>query len=271
MNYVKHTGCKINIGLNIVEKRSDGYHNLQTIFYPIPLKDELELTESNEDGLEICGIEIAGDVHDNLILRTVRLLRAEGHQIPPVHFRLQKNIPSGAGLGGGSSDAACTMKMLNEAFLLGLTPTQMETLIAPLGADCPFFIREKPVYAEGIGNLFTPIDLDLQGSWLVLVKPADFVSTKEAYSMVKPQFPHIPLLKAIYAPKSEWEEQIQNDFEKSVFPQHPTIRNIKEQLYQSGAWYAAMSGSGSSVFGLFRNPTHLRETFAGHFYFECQL
>ncbi len=271
MNNIRQACCKINLGLNIVEKRPDGYHNLQTIFYPIPLTDEMELKEAETDDISIHGMEIAGAPQDNLIMKAVRLLRTEGHDIPPVHFHLQKNIPSGAGLGGGSSDAACAMKILNEKYQLGLSAERMEKTIAPLGADCPFFIQEKPVYAEGIGNIFTPIDLNLKGTYLVLVKPEDFVSTKEAYSMVQPQFPETPLTEAIRQPREQWKDLIYNDFERSVFPQHPTICQIKEKLYEAGAWYAAMSGSGSSVFGLFDKQTDLTQEFRDHFYFDCQL
>ena len=261
--------AKINLGLYVTERRPDGYHNLQTIFYPIPLRDRLEVEEAAEDRLEISGIPVAGDSKDNLVMRVVSLLRSQGYPIPPIAIRLQKNIPSGAGLGGGSSDAAHMMSMLNEMFQLGLTCGQMEDMVSTLGADCAFFIQSKPVLAEGIGNLFTPVDLSrLSGYYLVLIKPDVFVSTREAYAQVTPQQPSVPLKELIQHDITQWKGTIVNDFEQSVFPTHPVIASIKEQLYHAGAVYASMSGSGSSVFGLFHEPVDI---VTPHFLFTARL
>lgn len=265
--------AKINLGLYVTERRPDGYHNLETAFYPIPLCDELETTEAEADGLETTGIAVAGATADNLVMRAVRLLREEGFQIPPLHIRLHKNIPSGAGLGGGSSDAAFTMTMLNDMFHLGLTKEDMERRVARLGADCAFFVSHQPVFATGIGDQFAPIALSLAGKYLLLVKPDDFVSTREAYANIVPRKPQHELRTSIRRPLDEWAHLIANDFEESVFPQHPVIAAIKQQLYDCGAVYAAMSGSGSSVFGIFdQRPTEsVANSFAPHFVFTAEL
>lgn len=260
--------AKINLGLYVTERRPDGYHNLETVFYPIPLCDELEveLSECGHDTLEIQGLPTGGDhapaigvegilsPTDNLVMRVVQMLREEGRMIPPLRVRLRKEIPSGAGLGGGSSDAAAMMRVLCDMFSLGLTEEDMERRVARLGADCAFFIRSIPVFATGIGDQFTPLRLDLSGLWLVLVKPSDFVSTREAYAAIVPRRPHHNLRESILRPIEEWSQLVTNDFEDSVFPTHPAIAHIKQRFYDNGALYAAMSGSGSSVFGLFRNP-----------------
>ncbi len=261
--------AKINLGLYVTERRPDGYHNLQTIFYPIPLTDELEVVPAHSDSLDIEGIPVAGRTEDNLVMKVVSLLRNEGYRVPPVSIRLKKNIPSGAGLGGGSSDAAYMMRMLNEMFQLGMSIQEMEQKVARLGADCAFFIQSRPMFAEGIGNVFTPISLPrLKGRYLVLVKPDDFVSTKEAYAHVSPKKPNVPLMTVIGGDIDKWKKSVKNDFETSVFPTHPTIAEIKESLYASGADYAAMSGSGSSVFGIFSAPVKIETP---HFLFTTQL
>lgn len=264
--------AKINLGLNIIERRPDGYHNIETVFYPIPLCDELSVyEEGSEDSLIISGIPVAGDTNDNLVMRALRLLREE-YDIPPVRIELKKNIPSGAGLGGGSSDAAFMMKELSDQFHLMLTDEEMEKKVSRLGADCAFFIQNKPTFACGIGNEFSPINLNLEGWWIVLVKPSDFVSTREAYAQVRPGKPAFPIQSIIGQPVSTWKNQLVNDFEESVFPLHPTIANIKHTLHQLGAEYASMSGSGSSVFGLFRTePEGLEDLFHPHFYFQGKL
>lgn len=266
-----YPNCKINLGLSIVSKRSDGYHNLETIFYPIPLKDELQIEPAANDSLCLSGIHIEGDPKDNLVMQVVYLLREKGFNVPPIHIELQKNIPNGAGLGGGSSDAAFTMKTLNELFCLGLQDEQMEQMLSRLGADCAVFVRNKPVFAEGIGNIFTSIDLSLKGWYLVLVKPDDFIPTREAYSAIHPQAAQHSLLQLAGEPIKEWRGKMQNDFEKSIFPNHPRIEGIRDTLYNLGAAYASMSGSGSSVYGLFDRKPITDDVFNGHFYFECQL
>ena len=247
--------AKINLGLNIVEKRPDGYHNLETVFYPIPVEDALEVNILNESPqkfrLHQAGLEIAGEAENNLVVKAYKLLD-ERFNLPPIDIHLFKHIPSGAGLGGGSSDAAYMLKLLNEKFNLEWSDENLEEYAAKLGADCAFFIRNTPTYAEGIGNIFSPISLSLKGYQIVLVKPDIFVSTRDAFAQIKPHRQEIPLKEVIKQPIEEWKERMVNDFEESVFPQFPAIREIKEKLYEAGAIYAAMTGSGSSVFGLFR-------------------
>ena len=249
--------AKINIGLQVTERRPDGYHNLDTVFYPIPINDALEVIVAEgadyDCRLHISGITIEGDTDNNLVVRAYRLLGAD-YTLPSVDIYLHKHIPTGAGLGGGSADASFMLRLLNEMFELGITTEKLETYAARLGADCPFFITGKPVYATGIGNEFHPIDLDLSGWHIVVVKPDVFVSTKEAYSMVKPEKPAMTLDKKITLPIAQWKESISNDFEKGIFALHPELNDIKNKLYGLGATYAAMSGSGAALFGLFEAP-----------------
>ena len=247
--------AKINLGLNIIEKRPDGYHNLETVFYPVPVEDALEVNILNESTqkfrLHQAGLEIAGEAENNLVVKAYKLLD-ERFNLPPIDIHLFKHIPSGAGLGGGSSDAAYMLKLLNEKFNLKLSDKNLEEYAARLGADCAFFIRNAPTYAEGIGNIFSPISLSLKGYQIVLVKPDIFVSTRDAFAQIKSHRQEIPLKEVIKQPIEEWKERMVNDFEESVFPQFPAIKEIKEKLYEAGAIYAAMTGSGSSVFGLFK-------------------
>lgn len=249
--------AKINIGLQVTERRPDGYHNLDTVFYPIPVNDALEvIVHEGADydcRLHLSGVEIEGDTDNNLVVRAYRLLAAD-YALPPVDVYLHKHIPTGAGLGGGSADASFMLRMLNEMFALGISTEQLEAYATKLGADCPFFITSTPVYATGIGNEFHPIALDLGGLYLVVVKPDVFVSTKEAYSMVKPEKPAVTLDEKIARPIAEWRDTISNDFEKGIFALHPELEGIKSKLYELGALYAAMSGSGSALFGLFEAP-----------------
>ena len=246
--------AKINLGLNITEKRPDGYHNLETIFYPVPIEDALEINILNKGNgkfrLHQAGLEIEEEAESNLVVKAYKLLD-DRFNLPPVDIHLFKHIPSGAGLGGGSSDAAFMLKLLNDHFQLELSEEQLEVYAATLGADCAFFIKNKPTYAEGIGNLFSPIELSLSGYQIMIVKPNVFVSTREAFSNIHPHRPEYPVKEAILRPVAEWKDILINDFEASVFPQHPVIEEIKEELYHQGAIYASMSGSGSSVFGLF--------------------
>ena len=252
--------AKINLGLNITEKRPDGYHNLETVFYPIPLEDALEVCPRKEGegkySLTQSGMAIEGDADRNLVVRAYKLLD-EAYGLPPTDIYLYKRIPSGAGLGGGSADAAFMLKLLNEAHSLRLTDEQLEEYAARLGADCAFFIRNRPTYAEGIGNIFSPIELSLTGWQLLLVKPDIFVSTRDAFARIRPHHPQRNLKEIISQPVESWKGCMVNDFEESVFPQFPIIGDIKTELYRLGAVYASMSGSGSSVYGLFAPGTPL--------------
>lgn len=262
--------AKINLGLNVTEKRPDGYHNIETIFYPIPVRDALEIVPSQEFSFSQTGIPVDGPTEKNLVMRALELMRKR-FDIPPLEIHLFKAIPFGAGLGGGSADAAFMLKLLNDFCRLGLSEKELEDMASSIGADCPFFIRNKPVFASGIGNVFTPVDLSLEGYTLCLVKPDIAVSTSEAYSLVKPAFPEVGVIDIIKKPVSEWRELLVNDFEKSVFTRYPEIQRIKEELYNVGAVYAAMSGSGSSVFGLFDKKNSLKKAFPGCFVWEGDL
>lgn len=247
--------AKINLGLNINRRKPDGYHDLETVFYPIPLEDALEIVPLQAAGaqkyvLHLHGDEVAGHPEDNLVVKAYRMLDQD-FDLPPTDIHLFKHIPSGAGLGGGSADAAFMLKMLNELYAIGLTEEQLEAYAARLGADCAFFIRNKPVYAEGIGNLFTPISLSLEGYKLWVVKPDVFVSTRDAFAQVRPRPADVSPKESVRLPLAEWRHSLVNDFEESIFPRFPRIAEIKEEMYRMGAIYASMSGSGSSVYGLF--------------------
>ncbi len=245
--------AKINIGLNVVGKRPDGYHNLETVFYPVDMCDYLEITPATDDEttLHVKGIQVDSSMRDNLVYKAYMLLKQD-FNIAAVNIVLEKNIPFGAGLGGGSSDAANTLKALNTMFSLGLTDEQLEQYAVRLGADCPFFIKNKPVYATGIGNEFHPIELDLSGYRIEVVKPDVNVSTAVAYRGITPKPSDFNLFNLSRQPISEWKNFVKNDFEPSVFPLFPEIKTLKEEMYQKGALYASMSGSGSAVYGIFK-------------------
>lgn len=262
--------AKINLGLNIVEKRPDGYHNLETIFYPINLQDALEVTrrENNdkEYTLHISGSPLEGEPEDNLVVKAYKLLKKDYPGLLPVDIHMYKHIPAGAGLGGGSSDAACMIKLLNDKFSLGLSTERMEEYAVKLGADCAFFIRNKPVFATGIGNLFEPVELSLKGYHIILIKPDIFVSTRDVFAEIKPVRPAVSLKEIVRQPMETWKNSMKNDFEDSVFKKFPEIAAIKDELYDLGAVYAAMSGSGSSVYGIFKAPIeNVEDKFCGCF------
>lgn len=241
----------------MVAKRPDGYHNLETIFYPVKLRDALEIVSANETSFSSSGIEIDGNPKNNLVYKAYQLL-ANDFKLPAVNMHLHKVIPFGAGLGGGSADAAFALKMLNNLFKLKLSVETLEIYAAKIGADCPFFIENKPTFATGIGNEFSPIELDLSAHEIVILKPNCSVSTPQAYKNVNPQKPSLPLTEIIQMPIEQWKSCLFNDFEKSVFPQFPEIETLKNELYDLGAVYASMSGSGSAVFGIFRHlPVNL--------------
>lgn len=264
---IVYPNAKINIGLNIVSGRPDGYHNLETVFYPVNLCDTLsiETSESAHTTLTVEGIHIEGNTDNNLVMKAYRLLEKD-FQLPAVSMKLIKGIPSQAGLGGGSSDAAFTLKTLNNLFDLNLNVEQLESYAAMLGADCPFFIKNKPVFAEGTGNIFSPIDFSLKGCYILLVKPDVYISTKEAFQHVSPHYPGKKLTELLMQSPEKWKDVVKNDFEDSVFPQHPILETIKTQLYNRGAVYASMSGSGSSVYGIFRQETQdMEKLFSAYF------
>lgn len=249
---ISFPNAKINIGLNVVAKREDGYHNLETIFYPVKLSDALEMVDADEASFSSSGIEIDAKPESNLVYKAYQLLQNDFH-LPAVKLHLHKVIPFGAGLGGGSADAAFALKMLNTHFNLNLTVSELEKYAAQIGADCPFFIANQPTFATGIGNEFSPVELDLSAYEIVILKPNCVVSTPQAYKNVNPKKPTVSLLEIIQTPIEEWKNQLHNDFEKSVFPQFPEIEELKHKLHDLGAVYASMSGSGSAVFGIFRH------------------
>ena len=259
---ILYPNCKINLGLRVIRKREDGYHDLETIFVPIyGLYDKLEVNKAEHFSFRQEGITVDCDPEDNLIVRCYRQMAANYPQIGNVSVRFKKNIPFGAGLGGGSSDAAHMALALNELFQLGLTKAQLAEEVRSLGADCPFFIYNTPCYAEGIGDKLTPIDLDLKGTRIILIKPNEGVSTREAYSGIRPHPKDAQRIKTAVSQSKKsllsFDFSLSaifiNDFEATVFPKHPIIADIKKRLLEAGAYYASMSGSGSTVFGLFKN------------------
>lgn len=251
--------CKVNLGLYVTARRDDGMHLLSTVFLPVQWCDSLEIVPLNEtyseDMFHLTGAKLpGGEGHDNLVMRTIDSLRQDYPQIPALEVWLHKRIPTGAGLGGGSSDAAFAMRMINEMFDLRLTDVEANQRLAGLGADCAFFWKAKPAYAEGIGEELQPLQIPaLRGYHIVLVKPPFGVSTREAFSGIKPAKPQVPLQEAIQLPVSEWKHSIGNDFERTVFPLHPELSAIKQTLYDVGADYVQMSGSGSTILALFRS------------------
>ncbi len=267
---------KINIGLNIIEKRDDGYHAIESVFYPVGLCDALEIIENTDRTTErivftSSGIQIPGNANDNLCWFAYHLL-ANDYALPNVKIHLHKHIPIGAGLGGGSSDAAFFIRLLNDKFELGISWGEMHHYARQLGSDCSFFISNKPAFAEGRGDQYESINLNLSTYYIALIYPNIHINTAKAYSGVKPKSPQRSLENDILnTPIDQWKECIHNDFENSIFIQFPEIKKIKEQLYSEGAIYAAMSGSGSTVYGIFKNQTDLESKFPTAFVWEGKL
>jgi 4-diphosphocytidyl-2-C-methyl-D-erythritol kinase len=251
--------CKINLGLNVLSKREDGFHNLETCFFPVQWTDILEVIPASETSFSSTGIEIPGR-QDNLCLRAYQLLR-KYFDIRPVKIHLHKIIPIGAGLGGGSSDAAYMLRMLNSIFNLTLSVDKLRAYAAELGSDCSFFVGDQPMLGSGRGEILDEIDIRLSGYQLVIVKPHIHVSTKEAYAGLMPKIPEVRLREILAKPVSDWKNLLTNDFEKSIFERHPEIAEIKNLFYAKGAEYASMSGSGSSVFGVFKKSIELKQYF----------
>lgn len=273
--------AKINLGLNIVSNRDDGYHNLETVFYPVPLYDALEIKYMDPKfpsdvpcDLKVTGIDLDCDEQWNLVIRAYNLL-AEDYELPRVHAHLMKRIPTGAGLGGGSSDGAYMIRLLDERFRLNIGIAEMERYAARLGADCAFFITAEPMYATGIGNILAPVDDSigfLKGLYLAIVKPGISVSTVEAYRQIKPKKPAKCCLDIVRQPIETWREELTNDFEPPVFAAHPELGDIKEKLYDMGAIFAQMSGSGSAIYGIFKEtPENIEDKFPGMFTAVMQL
>ena len=246
--------CKINLGLSILAKRADGYHELETVFYPIALTDALEILPAATLSINQSGIEVPGDPAQNLCLKAFHLLKKDFPQLSPVQMHLHKNIPMGAGLGGGSSDGTAALILLNKLFSLGLSDAQMIEYASQLGSDCPFFVYNKACHATGRGEILKPIELDLAAYQIVLVHPGKHISTAWAFQQLTPHSKSKSIQSIIEMPIEAWKNHLVNDFEAPVFKAAPTLSSIKDQLYALGAIYASMSGSGSSLFGIF--PKH---------------
>ncbi|WP_106531104.1 4-(cytidine 5'-diphospho)-2-C-methyl-D-erythritol kinase [Chitinophaga niastensis] len=243
--------CKINLGLHVTNRRADGFHDLETVFYPLSVNDALEVISPGTLQFGSSGIAVPGNAHDNLCLKAFHLLQKDFPTLPRVNIHLHKHIPIGAGLGGGSADAAFMLQLLNNKSQLGLSEAQLIDYAAQLGSDCPFFIANKPCYATGRGEVLEPITLDLSGYSFLLVHPGIHVSTSWAFKQLTPQLPAYALREKIQLPVAAWKGVISNDFEEPVFQAHPVLAGIKEKMYMGGAVYATMSGSGSAVVGIF--------------------
>jgi len=256
--------AKINLGLNITEKRPDGFHNIQTLFYPIGWNDALEAIENKSHrkgadkiSLGISGIK-PGSVRSNLVCKAYRLLDQK-FDLPPVKAHLHKTIPTGAGLGGGSSDAAFFINLLNEKFQLKIKQEDRQQMAAQLGSDCAFFVENKPVFASAKGDVFSPAAIDLSNYFFVVVYPAIHSNTAEAYKGIVPRKPAYDLHETIKGGIANWKEKLTNDFEKNIFFRFPELENVKSRFYEAGALYAAMSGSGSAVYGIFEKEVDIKE------------
>lgn len=263
--------CKINLGLNVIAKRSDGYHDIQTVMYPIALTDALEIKRMNDNfpsptpcDLLVTGLATTCEPQDNLVVKAYNLLNAH-YKLPRIHIHLCKRIPSQAGLGGGSADGAYMIRLLDERFRLNMGNAEMEHYAALLGSDCPFFITAETAYATGRGEILEPADQEagnLNGYWIALVKPDVAVSTAQAYAAITPKEPLKNCRMVVRQPIETWKDDLSNDFEEPVFNLLPQLANIKEKLYAMGACYAQMSGSGSTIFGIFREkPADVETTF----------
>jgi 4-diphosphocytidyl-2-C-methyl-D-erythritol kinase len=252
--------AKINLGLYVTEKRPDGFHNIETVFIPVKgFNDILEVILNNDNKKNVfttSGLLTDAKQEDNLVIKALNLIR-EYHNIPPLKIHLHKVIPPGAGLGGGSSDAAFMLRLLNEQFKLAISPNKLEEMAATLGADCAFFIRNAPTMAKGIGNEFSPVEVSLGDTWLTVVVPPIHLSTPEAYRNINPQKPQNSLEEILKMEKEKWHKLLLNDFEPRALGNHQTLQQIKEILYRKGALYAAMSGSGSAFFGLFKDKPQI--------------
>ncbi|MDQ6813461.1 MAG: 4-(cytidine 5'-diphospho)-2-C-methyl-D-erythritol kinase [Bacteroidota bacterium] len=253
--------CKINLGLNVIRKRTDGYHDLETVFYPVAVKDALEVIESHKFNFQLTGLPVSGTSESNLCVKAYDLLKEDFPDLPPVSIHLHKTIAMGAGLGGGSADGAFMLAALNKKFQLHLSDEELLRYASRLGSDCPFFIINKPCFATGRGEHLSQIQLDLSAYKKVLINPQVHVSTRDAFSKLSPSLPLKRIEQIIFQPVETWKNELKNDFEDSVFQLHPAIKEVKEALYAKGALYASMTGSGSTVYGIFRVETNIDLSF----------
>jgi len=242
---------KINLGLRITEKRSDGYHNLDTIFVPLAIHDALEFQEAKETTFFLSGDPVPGNPNDNFVLKTLNLMREKFPGIPPQTIHLLKHIPNGAGMGGGSSDASFMIRALNETYSLNMHAEDMKKLALQIGSDCPFFIENKPCFGQSRGEVLTPLDLDLREWEILVIKPGIHIPTSWAFQQIQAKIPEQSCRDIVSQPVSSWKNLLINNFEAPIFKQYPVIETLKDLLYQNGALYASMSGSGSSLYGFF--------------------
>jgi 4-diphosphocytidyl-2-C-methyl-D-erythritol kinase len=258
---ISFPNCKINLGLNIISKRADDFHDLETVFYPIQVKDILEIVHQQNETTDVefnsSGLRIDGDTNNNLCVKAFHLLKKDFPQIPSIKMHLHKTIPMGAGLGGGSADGAFTLKLLNKKFQLNLSTNQLISYALALGSDCPFFLINKPCFAEKRGEKLQPINVDLSAYQFIIINPGIHVNTGWAFSQIQPKQPAKSIKEIIAQSIETWRSELVNDFEESVSTIHSEIKIIKENLYMQGAVYAAMSGSGSTVFGIFEKSVDL--------------
>ncbi len=265
--------CKINLGLNIIAKRNDGFHDLETVFYPLLIEDAVELIQSEKTEFTISGLPVAGNAVDNLCVKAYQLLKKDFPDLPQVKIHLHKTIPMGAGLGGGSADGAFMLKLINDKFNLHISDYDLLKYAEQLGSDCPFFILNKPCFATGRGEILEEINLNLKGYKIVLVHPGIHINTAWAFSKIKPSFPLNSIKEIIQQPNSTWKEELKNDFEEPVFSQYPEIKKIKDNLYNMGAVYSSMTGSGSAVFGIFEKEKNISISFPENYFVKesiCQ-
>ena len=267
---VSFPNAKINLGLRVVRKREDGYHDIETVFYPIHgLRDALEIVRGNSDtpiDFNMTGLPVQGTIHQNLCVKAYHLLQQDFPSIPSIQMHLHKTIPMGAGLGGGSADGAFTLRLLNQQFQLGLTQDQLIQYALQLGSDCPFFILNQPCFATGRGEIMQPLSLDLTSYQFILINPGIHVPTGWAFGQLQPAWPVISCEHIVAQDPSTWRTQLINDFETSVMDAYPKIRELKEILYQAGAVYASMTGTGSTVYGMFKKETKITLSLPDHYF-----
>jgi 4-diphosphocytidyl-2-C-methyl-D-erythritol kinase len=258
---VRFPNCKINLGLNVTSKRPDGYHNLETVFYPILLRDALEIIQSTEFSFDVTGFKVEGNIEDNLCFKAYQLLKQDFPELPSLKVHLHKAIPMGAGLGGGSSNGACMLSMINDKFRLGLSENSLIDYALQLGSDCPFFIINKPCFATSRGEVLEPVNLNLSAYKIVIVNPRIHVSTKDAFSKLSPQTPVTSIKDIIQQPIEAWKDALKNNFEATIFELYPLIKEIKDEMYARGAVYSSMTGTGSTVYGIFPKASQVSFAF----------
>ena len=270
---VLFANSKINLGLHIIRKRNDGYHDIETVFYPVPLQDALEVIQNDEPEekniqFSTSGLTIQGKNEDNLCIKAYHLLKKDFPQLSSIKLHLHKTIPTGTGLGGGSADGAFTLKLLNQKFDLGLSTEQLLDYALQLGSDCPFFIINKPCYATGRGEVLETMKLDFSAYKLIIVNPGIHVSTAEAFSLITPTLSSGSIKQIIHQPVESWKTNLKNDFEEPVFKKYPEIKQIKDDLYKAGAVYASMTGSGSTVYGIFEKNMKMNLVFPENYFIK---